>query len=119
MRSPTQRSLELMRSRGFTAEVTEHFNHFSKRRNDLMGFCDILCLGITRAVAVQTTSGSNVSSRVKKIATEPRAKLWLQCGGDIEVHGWRKIGKRGERKTWQPVVKNITLEDLTKTLSGS
>lgn len=101
-----------------------------------MGFCDILCMGESpklnvgfmsgmfskrehTAIAVQTTSGSNVSARVKKIAAEPRAKLWLQCGNGIEVHGWRKIGKAGQRKTWQPVVKNITLEDLTQTPSGS
>lgn len=129
-----------MRDRGLICEVTEHYNAFTKRRNDLMGFCDILCLGQdtndatvvntdfgrlaflskgnNKAIAVQTTSGSNTSARVKKIMAEPRAELWLRAGNMIEVHGWRKAGPRGKRKTWQCRIEKITLEDLTKTNQG-
>lgn len=118
-----------MRARGLTCEVAEHYNSFSKKRNDLMGFCDILCLGMDAevptksfypfvAIAVQTTSGSNVSARVKKIMAEPRAKLWVKAGNLIEVHGWRKAGPRGKRKTWQCRIEKISLADLTKTETG-
>jgi hypothetical protein len=119
MRSPTQRSLKLLRDRGLTCEVTETFNFYTKRRNDLMGFCDILAMGMAFpaaggtmrecAIAVQTTSGSNFAARRKKILAEPRAVLWLKAGNRIEVHGWRKAGERGKKKTWQCRIEEISL----------
>jgi hypothetical protein len=83
-----------MRERGFHAEVTEHWNAFARKRFDLWGFCDVLCLGDDGLVVVQTTSDSNVSARVKKIADSPIVGRVRQAGIRILVHGWKKVKGR-------------------------
>ena len=94
--SPTQRSLKLLRDEGYYAEVVEHFNVFCKRRFDLLGFIDVLAIhpetGDVRAV--QTTSASNVSSRVNKIMAHENLPLVRKAGWTLHIHGWRvKAGK--------------------------
>lgn len=104
MPSPTQRSLKYLRDLGYTAEVTEHWNAFTKRRHDLFGFVDIVAVKDT-LVAVQTTSGTNVSARIAKITGDekvrPKALAWLAAGGEIHVHGWAVKGARGKRKKYE------------------
>jgi len=107
MRSPTQRSLKYLRDRSYIADVSEHWNPFAKRRKDLFGFIDIVGIGYGHLLAVQTTTGSNVSERVKKISKLPAAKAWLRSGNEIEIHGWRKL-KKGRVK-WQPKVYCLVL----------
>jgi hypothetical protein len=86
-----------MRERGFHAEVTEHWNAFARKRFDLWGFCDVLCLGPNgERVVVQTTSASNVSARVKKIADSPLVGVLRKAGFEIWVHGWFK-----KKNRWQ------------------
>jgi hypothetical protein len=94
--SPTQRSLKLMRERGFHAETVEKWIPGANIRRDLWGFVDVLCLGDDGLVAVQCTSLSNVSSRIKKIADSPLVYRVRKCGVRILVHGWGK--KQGR---WQ------------------
>jgi hypothetical protein len=89
--SPMQRSLAYLRAQGFFAVVTEH-RHF-KARNvtlDLWGFCDILALrGPGEIIAVQTTSDTNVSHRVRKIEGLESFPRVVGCGIQVEVHGWK------------------------------
>jgi len=100
--SPTQRSLKWLRQRGFTAAITEHWNPHARLRQDLFGFVDIVALcSVFGIVAVQTTSGPNMAARISKIRDLPAAKEWLEAGGTIIVHGWRKVGARGKRKLWE------------------
>lgn len=100
--SPTQRSLKHLKDRHWTVAVVERWNMHAKVRQDLFGFADLLAIAPTFGImAVQVTSGSNVSARIKKIKVEPKAALWLASGGLICVHGWRKVGGLGKRKTWQ------------------
>src|SRR6478736_10568284 len=94
MTSPTQRSLKLMRERGFHAEVTEKWIPGANIRKDLWGFCDVLCLGDDGMVAVQSTSRSNVSARIKKITDSPLLGLVRKCGIRILVQGWFKKDNR-------------------------
>lgn len=97
--SPTQRSLKELRARGYTCEVTEHWNPYSKTRHDLFGFCDILAFNGTEVLAVQTTTGAHVSKRVAKIQSNPLAKAWNTTPGrGVVVHGWAVQGPRGKRK---------------------
>lgn len=87
-----QRSLKLMREQGFYAEIVEHWNAFSRRKNDLFGFCDIFCIHEVSGdiKLVQTTSASNVSSRINKIMAHENLPLVRKAGMGIEVHGWAK-----------------------------
>lgn len=99
MSSPTVRSLKLLRDEGWVCGVVECYNSFTKRRHDYLGVIDIICVPgpeqdfITpkdHALAVQTTSYSNVSSRVRKIQESEAYPAMLAAQWKIEVHGWHK-----------------------------
>lgn len=91
MSSPTQRSLAKLRKDGWVAEVVEKWLPVVKRRKDLWGFCDILCIDSSGGIlAVQTTSASNAQARVKKIQESDMLTMVRKCGIAIHVHGWKK-----------------------------
>ncbi len=99
MSSPTVRSLKLLRSEGYIAEVVE------RRRGpvakDLFGFIDIMAIHPDKGIlAVQTTTASNLSVREKKCKAQPAYTDWLNWGYGLELHGWSKRGPRGKRKLW-------------------
>lgn len=117
MSSPTQRSLAYYRRRGWTAAVTERWNPHAKIRQDLWGWCDILCFrGDRRGVlGVQTTSdnGGTMAGRVKKLLANPTLREFLLAGNAAEVHGWRKAATG----RWKVRRRVITLEDFTEAES--
>jgi hypothetical protein len=92
--SPTQLSLKMMREQGYYAEVVERYNSFTRKRNDLCGFIDILCLMPGEVVGVQTTSYSNLSARIKKIREHENFVKVQDSGIIIIVHGWAKRNNR-------------------------
>jgi len=101
MSSPTQRSLKELRKTWSLVEVTERWCPFSKRRKDLYQFVDVLCCDKDATLAVQTTSGANVSARFEKIRTLPSVVYWLACPTRrLVIHGWSKRGERGKVKRW-------------------
>lgn len=113
MSSPTQRSKKLMQDQGYFVAITERWNPFAHIRQDLFGFIDLLCMKADELVAVQTTSGSNVSARIAKIKGIQAASLWLESPARrILVHGWRKVGAKGKRKIWECRTVEITKEGL-------
>lgn len=89
--SPTQRSLKLLRERGYTAGIVEKWNPHARRRFDLFGILDLVAVGNGETIGVQTTSGSNVSSRVAKIQDSEALAELRAAGWTIVVHGWRKL----------------------------
>lgn len=102
--TPTQRSLKLLRERGWIAEVVERWipggpNRMGVRK-DLWSFCDILCIHPVSAevLAVQTTTAGNMSARVRKITDCELTPVVRKCGIGIHVHGWAKPTKG--RRTW-------------------
>lgn len=99
--SPTKRSLALLRGRGLVVAVTERWNPHAGIRQDLWGWVDLLALdpATGELLAVQTTSGSNVSSRIDKIQAWPHLAAFLLRHRAV-VHGWSKRGARGKRKLW-------------------
>ncbi len=99
--SPTQRSLKLLRARGYVAEVTEKWNPYAGIRQDLWGFVDILAIREGEILGVQTTSGSHVAERINKIAASPLIATVLSAGVKVVVHGWDKKGARGKVKRWE------------------
>lgn len=109
--TPTQRSLALLRKEGYTPETVERYNCFTHTRKDLFGCIDIIAAG-PDILAVQATSGSHVAHRLTKAKAQPQLKAWLSAGGRFEVWGWRLVGKKGKRKTYQVRRVAVTLEDL-------
>ena len=119
MRSPTQRSVALLREQGYMVDIVEHFNAYAKVRKDMFGWADLVALHpLKRGVlAVQTTTGSNVAARVTKASEMASFKLWIAAGNPVEFHGWRKILKEGrgtKAKIWAPVVTRYSFDDLVR-----
>jgi hypothetical protein len=89
--SPTQRTLARLRKENFNLiSVVEHYNFFSKKRNDLFGIIDILAIKDGDTVALQVTSYSNISSRVRKITESPALPFIRAAGWTILCEGWKK-----------------------------
>lgn len=109
MSSPTQRSLKLLRDRGYNADVTERWH--GGKLHDLWGFIDIAGVNDEEFVFVQTTTASNVSARWHKIQALPVVRRVLSAGGQIEIHGWAKRGPRGVRKTWCARIIDVLLRE--------
>ena len=104
---PTQRTLEFLRAKGYRVHVTEHWNAHAMVRVDLFGAIDILALGLDESgkmelLAVQTTSGSNVSARVAKIQSLDAMRLWVESGNRLVVYGWSK-----KARPWKPGEKRV------------
>jgi hypothetical protein len=109
--SATEKSLALMRKRGFICAIVEHFNPWVKIRQDLWGIADIECYDPsgehTGVTYVQTTTGSNHSSHKKKILESKHIRGLLACSNSFELHSWKKYKNR-----WTPRIEEITLSSL-------
>lgn len=105
MVSPTQRSLKYLRNNGWHCEIVERFSPFSKVRQDLFGFADLLCLKQDYPPLLVQVTSTGWSSRIRKINAEPRACLALAVGFSIEVHGWRKL--KTNKNRWTIKITNI------------
>ena len=105
MTSPTQLTLKKLRADGYLVAITEHWNQYGKVRQDLFGFVDVLGLRQGETIAVQATSYSNVSARVKKIIGHENIDMARKAGWKIEVWGWHKPKHR-----WQVRIVDVSSE---------
>lgn len=104
--TPTQRSLKLLRERGYMAEVTERWNPYARVRHDLFSFIDILAVRGNETIGVQVTTATNMAARIAKINGLQSADLWhCQPYRTIVIHGWKRPTKT--RRTWE--VKELAL----------
>ena len=103
MSSPTQRSLKLIRERGYLAEVVEKWIPGANVRKDLWGWCDVVALKAGETLAIQATSASNVAARIKKIAESETVGRVREAGWRIVVWGWKKVKGR-----WQVVERDVS-----------
>ena len=92
--SPTQRSIALLKERGYLTAIVEKFNpHVGPFgiRQDLFGFGDLLALRKGEILLVQTTSGDHMAERVTKIVEHDNYPRVIESGMQVAVHGWRKL----------------------------
>ena len=104
MSSPTQRSKALLESHGYKVWIVEHWNSFARIRVDMWGFLDLVAIKPGETVGVQTTSYSNLSARIRKIAEHENVGAVREAGWQILVHGWRKNSKG----RWECVVRDVS-----------
>lgn len=109
-KSPTQNSLAVLRAEGWHCEVVERWIPGVNIRKDLFDFIDILAVKDGETLAVQTTSDSNVSARVKKITEHPMLAELRKCGWSIVVHGWKKTFKvrGGKTQVWKQRIVDLS-----------
>ena len=88
-----QRTLNQLRDEGYEAEVVERFNFFTKRKNDLFGFIDIVAIHPDKkgVLAVQFTNYANFGNHVTKIRSIPEHDIWLRAGNEIQVWGYKPV----------------------------
>lgn len=95
--TPTQRTKQKLAAEGWPlVAVVERWNPHARIRQDLFGCIDILAVRGNETLAIQTTSKSAVSARVRKMEDNPAMPILRAAGWTIHVHGWRKVKvKRG------------------------
>lgn len=92
--TPTQRTLKLLRSQGFAAQVVEQTIPKTFIKRDLYGIIDIIAVNATYTLGIQTTSGSNVAARIRKAIESEHLQLWLSAPNRrFLIHGWRMVKK--------------------------
>jgi len=111
MSSPTQRTLKLLRDEGYLAQVVERWCSFTKRRHDLFGIIDVLAIKEGETLAVQTTSGSGVSARMKKMLDSDTLEPIMKAGWKVHVHGWRKVKVKRGGKAMRWAVRIVDMKD--------
>ena len=114
--SPVQRTLRILRQRGFLVDIVERFSPYAGKygkRIDTFHFIDLLCIAENKIIAIQSC-GSDFRKHDKKIIENEYAVEWLKAGGAIELWGWRKVVKhRGlKQKVWSPRVKVYLLDNF-------
>jgi hypothetical protein len=112
-KSPTSRTLQLLKAEGFLAEVVERRLPRCFITRDLFGCIDVLAVRAGEPpLGVQATSGSNAAARLAKALAVPELRAWLAAGCRFEVWSWRKAGPAGKRKTWQVRRRAVGLGEL-------
>jgi len=89
--SPLARSKAILEGDGWYVEKVEHWNAFARKRQDLFGFLDLLCLKSGQVMGVQVTTRNHLSDRYKKILLSPLLSMVLDSGIVIYIHGWGKL----------------------------
>lgn len=117
--SPTQRTLQNLRSRGYFVEVVERWNPHAKIRQDLFKWVDLVAVKAGEPIlGVQTTSGPNASARIQKAQGNPALSHWLRAGGRLAVFAWAAHKRRlvtggwSTRPTYDLRELEVTLADV-------
>jgi len=88
--TPTARSMAHLRALHWTVGVVEQRIPNTNITRDLFGFIDLIAIRGDETLAVQVTSGSNMSARERKITEHANLPAVRAAGWRIHVHGWRK-----------------------------
>lgn len=91
-RSPSALTAEHYTNLGGIIGTVERFIPGRNIRVDLFGFIDQICLLDGETIAIQATSWTNVSSRVKKIAECECLDAVRKANWKILVFGWKHLG---------------------------
>jgi hypothetical protein len=138
MSSPTSRSLDELRGRGWTAQVVERWNQYARVRVDLFGCIDLVAAAPPTALCacrptcpgarcrnagvwgIQACAGASHAARRTKSLAEPRLRAWLEAGGRFAIWSWAqrrtdavlRDGRRSRRKVWTLREEELTLADI-------
>jgi len=114
-KSPTERTLDECRKRGWLPCVVERVIPKTFTRKDVWGFGDLLAVDDQPgALLIQACVTGDISKRANKIREYCRheALCWLKAGNRISVWGWAKRGAAGKRKLWTLKEYPVTMETL-------
>lgn len=100
--TPTARTLAKLRTDGYTAEVVERWNAYTRTRHDLFNAIDILAVRGSETLGIQCTSASNVSARLFKLRRNEHLPALQAAGWNVQVWGWgkHKVKRGGKAIRW-------------------
>jgi len=108
-----KRTMEYLRGQGYKVADVERYNSFAKKRFDMFGCIDLVCLQGKAIVGIQCTSGVNHATHLNDCLTnKPDLPDWL-AGGHFEIWSWSKRvrhnqdGSKSLRPEWRPRVQQI------------
>ncbi len=115
---PSQLTYQECARRNWKADRVDRF--FSGVARDLFGFLDFIALDphASTIVGIQATTTNNQAARLSKITSDRKcseiARLWLECGGRIEVWGWGLllVKRGGKARRWVLTRNVVRLDDL-------
>ena len=97
MISALQRSLALLKKLGWHPWKVEQWISFGGKggvRRDLWNVADLIAMRPEEPhLLVQVTTSANSVPHLKKLLANPYTKMWLETGGEFEMHSWRKISR--------------------------
>ena len=101
--SPTERTLKLLRERGWAYAKCEYFNPWVKIRQDLFGLFDYIALDDKQGVCgVQISSYGDIKKHIVKMEANPILKEWVKRGNRALVIGWRETTDEAGKKIFVP-----------------
>jgi hypothetical protein len=117
--TPTARTLKYLREKGYTADVVERWigGGQMRIRKDLFGLGDVLAFAYN-TLLIQCTSGSNITSRMRKAEANPILKRWLAERRQFFAIGWRKILVGERRRRWMPDIREAFLSSKMENECG-
>jgi hypothetical protein len=103
---------EYLQAGGYIVDKAESYNAFSKRKKDLFKFIDFVAIHPHKKelLAIQTTSKSNLTTRIKKAEGLDAYWHWLRTGNPVTFHGWYKeAGMWRLKEVWKDGTKSDLL----------
>jgi hypothetical protein len=91
--SPTSVSLATLRAEGWLVEVVEQNIPHARTKRDLFGVLDLVGIRQGQTIGVQTTSASNIASRITKVKASPHLDALRDSGWRVVVHGVYSDGR--------------------------
>lgn len=111
MKSHVERTIKHLVSEGYEVSIVERYIAQARIRMDMFNFADIVAIRLGSPIMAVQVCGADWSHHYKKICSEQRALIWLECGGSILLIGWRPIkGKITKR------IHYFTLSDFENVL---
>ena len=116
MTSPMERTRSELKNRGIINQIVERYFPKSRKypfgcKEDFLNIIDLIALD-SGIVGIQVF-GSDVMPHKKKIMHEHKSKTiaWLDNGGRLECHGWRKRKKKrgGKAMVWSARIFDVIL----------
>ena len=119
--SPTSRTKALLIEEGWTVEITERWNPHARRRQDLLGFGDLIAVKSNEVRMIQTSTVAHLADRTAKILSILAARLWVESPArSIEVICWGKykVKRGGKAMVWRCQRRMLTLKDFGLTAAS-
>jgi len=97
-----QRTLAVIKADNLKYWIVEVWKQWAGRRVDLFNIIDLIVLD-NGILGIQCTGADFKKHKVKIMEEEKSNTMaWLEAGGRLEVHGWRKLKKKrgGKAMYW-------------------